>query len=98
MCYTSEHDETIVKRRGKLADIPDTSATLLRDISGDFGHARWGEFASRYRPMMLAYLRERFPGLDPDDIVQETLLALVAKLPSYRPLPNDTGGGISITI
>ena len=77
-----------------MADIPQTSVTLLRDISGDPEHARWGEFASCYRPMMVAYLREHFPGLEADDIIQETLLALVAKLPTYRPLPNDTGGGV----
>lgn len=74
-----------------MAEVPLTSITLLRDISGDLGHARWGEFVVRYRPMMEAFLREYFPFLDSDDIIQETLLALVAKLPSYRYVPNETG-------
>ena len=71
--------------------IPTTSTTLLRDISGDALHARWGEFVSRYRPMMEAYVHERFPYLEADDIVQDTLIALVEKLPEYRYCPNETG-------
>lgn len=66
-----------------MAHIPTTSTTLLRDLAGDSRHARWTEFAERYRPMMEAYLRERFPGVDPDDLVQETLVALAAALPDY---------------
>lgn len=71
--------------------IPVTSTTLLKDISGDANSARWSEFVARYRPMMEAYLRERFPFLEQDDIVQETLLTLVAKLPTYRYVPEETG-------
>ena len=74
-----------------MAHIPTTSETLLRDISGDSQHARWGEFSARYRPMMEAYLRENYPHQEADDIIQETLIALVAKLPSYRYVPNETG-------
>ena len=75
----------------QMAQIPVTSTTLLRDISGDALHARWGEFVARYRPMMEAFLRERFPGLEADDIVQETLIALVEKLPQYKYVPEETG-------
>jgi len=71
--------------------IPVTSTTLLKDISGDANSARWSEFVARYRPMMESYLRERFPFLEHDDVIQETLLTLVAKLPSYRYVPNETG-------
>jgi len=39
------------------AMIPETSTTLLRDISGNAENARWPEFVSRYRPMMLAFLK-----------------------------------------
>ena len=74
-----------------MAHIPTTSETLLRDISCDSQHARWGEFSARYRPMMEAYLRENYPHQEADDIIQETLIALVAKLPSYRYVPNETG-------
>ena len=71
--------------------VPATSETLLRDVAGDAQHVRWGEFVARYRPMMAAYLRERFPSLDADDVIQETLLALVKALPSFRYVPDEKG-------
>ena len=57
--------------------IPETSTTLLRDIASDSQHARWFEFVDRYRPMMEAYMRGRFPTVEADDIIQETLIALI---------------------
>lgn len=66
-----------------MANVPTTSTTLLRDLASDSQHPRWTEFAVRYRPMMEAYLRERFPTVNADDLVQDTLLAVVAALPSY---------------
>ena len=36
-------------------------------------------------------MRERFPSLEADDIIQETLVALCAALPSYRYAPDDKG-------
>ena len=74
-----------------MAKIPTTSTTLLRDIANDSQHARWGEFVARYRPMMEAYMRERFPSLDADDVIQETLIAVCAALPSYRYAPEENG-------
>ena len=68
-----------------------TSTTLLRDIASSAEHARWSEFVSRYRPMMEAFLAEHFPFLPADDAIQETLLALVKALPSYRYDPDSTG-------
>lgn len=74
-----------------MADIPTTSTTLLRDLAHDSQHARWGEFVSRYRPMMEAFVRERFPSLDADDILQETLVAIAKALPNYRYAPGERG-------
>ena len=71
--------------------IPETSTTLLRDIASDAENARWGEFVSRYRPMMQAYLKTHFPLLDADDMIQETLVALASVLPRYRYAPDETG-------
>ena len=71
--------------------ISETSTTLLRDISSDIDNARWPEFVSRYRPMMHAFLKARFPTVDADDIVQETLVALSRALPGYRYAPDETG-------
>ena len=74
-----------------MASIPATSTTLLRDLANDSQHARWAEFVTRYRPMMEAFMRERFPSLDADDVIQETLIAVWAALPSYRYAPEEKG-------
>ena len=74
-----------------MANIPATSTTLLRDLANDSQHARWSEFVTRYRPMMEAFMRERFPSLDADDVIQETLIAVWAALPSYRYAPEEKG-------
>ena len=71
--------------------VPETSTTLLREISVDADNARWPEFVARYRPMMLAYLKAHFPDVDADDMVQETLAALSKALPCYRYAPDETG-------
>ena len=74
-----------------MAQVPDTSTTLLRNISSDAQHVRWGEFVRRYQPMMEDYLRVHFPGLEAEDIVSETLVALAEVLKDYRYAPDETG-------
>lgn len=74
-----------------MAKIPETSTTLLRDLAQDSRHARWGEFVARYRPMMEAYMRAHFPTVDADDVIQETLIALIKVFPVYRYSPDETG-------
>jgi len=74
-----------------MAEIPTTSTTLLRNIAHDSQHARWSEFVTRYRPMMEAFLREYFPSVEADDVIQETLIAVCAALPSYRYAPEEKG-------
>lgn len=74
-----------------MTSIPTTSTTLLRDITSDSQHARWGEFVARYRPMMEAFMRERFPSLEADDVIQETLAALCRALPGYTYAPDEKG-------
>ena len=73
--------------------VPTTSKTLLRDLGDDARSPRWAEFVSRYRPMMTAFLAARFPALaaDADDLVQETLVALLRALPDYRYVPGEQG-------
>ena len=70
---------------------PKTSTTLLRDLAQDSQHARWAEFVARYRPMMDAYMRERFPFVEADDAIQETLIALIKTFPVYNYSPEETG-------
>lgn len=74
-----------------MSEIPETSTTLLRDIAQNSQSARWDEFVARYRPMMEAYMRERFPSVEADDIIQETLVALCKVLPSYSYAPDEKG-------
>ena len=71
--------------------MPETSTTLLRDVAGDSKHARWSEFVDRYRPMMEAYMRERFPSVEADDTIQETLIALIKTFPVYHYSPEEKG-------
>ena len=71
--------------------VPETSTTLLRDLAKDSQQARWGEFVARYRPMMEAYMRERFPSLDADDVIQETLIELIRVFPVYHYSPREKG-------
>ena len=70
---------------------PETSTTLLRDIAQDSQHARWAEFVARYRPMMEAYMHERFPSVEADDVIQETLISLIKTLPVYHYSPEEKG-------
>lgn len=81
----------MIKTFLSVAEIPTTSTTLLRDIAQSTQHVRWDEFVMRYRPMMEAFMRERFPSLETDDIIQETLVALCRILPSYRYAPDEKG-------
>ena len=74
-----------------MAQPPTTSTTLLRNLAQDSQHARWGEFVARYRPMMEAFLRERFPSVEAEDVIQETLIAVCTALPSYRYSPDEKG-------
>ncbi len=74
-----------------MHNIPTTSMTLLNAISDDALSARWGEFAKRYVPPMRSYCKATFPDLDADDLVQETLIALVKAMPHYRYDPEAKG-------
>ena len=62
---------------------PKTSTTLLKQISAAAEHPRWAEFVAKYRPMMESFMHERFPGLEAEDLIQETLLGVMKALPDY---------------
>ena len=74
-----------------MGNVPTTSTTLLRDLAQDSQHARWGEFVARYRPMMEAFMHERFPSLEADDVIQETLIELIRVFPIYHYSPKEKG-------
>lgn len=46
-----------------LAGVPETSTTLPRDIAGDAEHPRWREFVARYRPVLEAFMAQRYVAL-----------------------------------
>ncbi len=70
---------------------PETSTTLLRCLGQDAQSARWGDFVERYEPVMRAFLASRFPSVPADDILQETLVALVRAMPTYVYSPKEHG-------
>lgn len=73
----------VARERAAMDRIPRTSTTMLKQIAGAAEHPRWAEFAAKYRPMLEAYARDRFPGLEADDLIQETLLGVMKALPGY---------------
>lgn len=74
-----------------MANVPKTSTTLLRDLACDTQHARWGEFVARYKPMMEAFMRENFPSIEAEDVIQETLVTLIRVFPVYHYVPAEKG-------
>lgn len=74
-----------------MSTIPPTSVTLLKDLSGDATSVRWTEFHDKYAGPMRAYLRTHYPMVEADDVIQETLLALLKCLPRYRYVPDEHG-------
>lgn len=74
-----------------MRPIPSTRVSLLAEIARSPESARWEEFVGRYRGMMEAYLVAHFPFLEADEIIQDTLVALVKVLPDYRYDPGNSG-------
>ena len=74
-----------------MSEIPDTSTTLLKDLAGDVNHARWVEFVKKYQPMLEGYMASHFPGLEAEEIIQETMIAIAEALPNYQYEPDEKG-------
>ena len=82
---------------------PQTKITLINTIRSHPDSARWTEFFQLYEQPMRAYLAAYYPSLDADDIIQETLIALVHAMPTYVYSPKVTlkncaeaaGGGVT---
>ena len=70
---------------------PATSVSLLKDLAHGADAMRWGEFYKRYAPLMRTFLYERYPAVDADDVMQETMLALTKAMPNYRYTPDVNG-------
>lgn len=74
-----------------MASIPNTSVALLRAIAQDTNSVRWEEFYSRYQPAMSAYLSSAFPSLEQEDVIQEAMIAFMAKVADYKYDPVNKG-------
>jgi len=72
-------------------NFPQTSRRLLAALGSDLGSSRWNEFIAAYAPGLRDYAVRHFPGLDADDLIQETLLAFVKRLPNYIYDPESKG-------
>ena len=74
-----------------MATIPPTSVTLLKDISDGTASARWTDFCNRYEPAIRGFLRDRYPSVEADDVIQETRVALMKAMPHYHYTPDGNG-------
>ena len=74
-----------------MATIPDTSISMLKAISNGAESVRWTEFFRKYELPMRGFLHDRFPSVEPEDAMQETMVALMKALPDYRYTPDAKG-------
>ena len=71
--------------------VPVTSISLLKVLGEDSQSTRWREFLRMYASTIDGFLIKHFPTVDAEDVVQETLRALVEKLPLYEYEPDTKG-------
>ena len=74
-----------------MAQVPKTSVSLLKDLACGTESARWAEFVRMYEEPMRSFLAARFPSVEADDVLQETMIALMRVMPGYHYTP-DSGG------
>ena len=74
-----------------MSNTPETSITLLKAIASGTENARWTEFVHRYDGLMRDFLRQRYPTVEADDVIQNVLVALTKALPSYSYTPDEKG-------
>ena len=70
--------------------IATTSTGLLKAIA-DENSARWGEFVDRYEAPLRSYLAAHFPGVEADDVLQETFAAVAGRIKHYHYNPDAKG-------
>ena len=71
--------------------VPITSVSLLKVLGEDAQSPRWTEFANMYASTIDGFLFKYFPTVDAAEVVNDTLLALVEKLPVYEYDPDVKG-------
>ena len=71
--------------------VPVTSVSLLKVLGEDAQSPRWTEFAKKYASTIDGFLFRYFPSVDAEEVVNDTLIALVKKLPLYEYDPDSKG-------
>lgn len=71
--------------------VPVTSVSLLKVLGEDAQSPRWTEFAKKYASTIDGFLFKYFPTVDAAEVVNDTLIALVEKLPLYEYDPDTKG-------
>ena len=71
--------------------VPVTSISLLKVLGEDAQSPRWAEFAKKYASTIDSFLLRYFPTVDAEEVVNETLIALVKRLPLYVYDPDKKG-------
>ncbi len=74
-----------------MSPVPQTSITLLKALAQDTANDQWYQFYTAYEEPIRGFVRDRFPSLDPDDVLQETMRALSKCLPTYHYTPDEKG-------
>ena len=74
-----------------MANAPATSITLLKGLASGTDNARWAEFFRIYEQPLRSFLSARFPSVDADDAIQETMVALMRRMPDYHYTPDSNG-------
>ena len=85
------HIVDLNKLRRPETMVPVTSISLLKVLGEDSQSPRWREFLRMYASTIDGFLFKHFPTVDAEDVVQETLRALVEKLPLYEYDPDTKG-------
>ena len=62
---------------------------MLKDLASGAAGARWAEFYKVYEEPMRGFLHAKFPSVEADDAIQETMAALAQALPDYRCTPDE---------
>ena len=71
--------------------VPVTSVSLLKVLGEDSQSPRWTEFAKKYASTIDGFLCRYFPEVDAEEVVNDTLITLVEKLPLYEYDPDTKG-------
>lgn len=75
----------------RMQNAPKTSQSLLKSLGKNPTSVRWFDFVKIYQPIMEDFCKSRFPNLDSDELIQETLIALISVLPNYQYEPEARG-------